>query len=187
MKQDKRDRLEQYVLDNREGFDHLEPNPQVLERIRKDLEGDSQKSVGFSINFNYMWRAAAVILLGVSAYLVIERQQLIADKEPVATVEDINPEFYEAEGYFVQMISEKRDLIMRYQEEYPDLIEDFDSDIQKLDEMYLQLKEELKTENTEQVVDALIQNLQLRIDILNQQLVILENIRKAQNNEDVTI
>ena len=185
MKQDRKDRLEQFILENREGFDHLEPDYKVLERIQKDLGSDKKSDGGF--NFNYVWRAAAVILLGVSAFLFVERQQMMDPERAVATVEDINPEFYEAEGYFIQMINEKSAVIREYQAEYPDLIQDFETDIQKLDEMYANLKDELKKENTEQVVDALIQNLQLRIDVLNQQLMILENIRKAQNNEDVTI
>jgi len=184
MKQDRKDRLENFILERREEFDHLEPNPAVLERIQKEIGQQDQSGGGF--NFNFIWRAAALVLLAVSVFLLVERQSLKQDNM-VATVEDINPEFYEAEGYFTQMIEEKQAVLVAYRNEYPDLITDFETDIDKLDQMYSQLKKELKSENTEQVVDALIQNLQLRIDILNQQLVILENIRNAQNNEDVNI
>jgi methyl-accepting chemotaxis protein len=180
MKQDKKDRLEEYILQNRKEFDNLDPSDKVWRNIDQKLSGKDKRPAG---NYNFLWKAAAIVLLAVSAFLFVERQQMIVSQEEIASVEDINPDFNEAEDYFIQQINEKKQIIHQYRNEYGELTDEFESDIQKLDNMYLQLKEELKQSNTEYVVDALIQNLQLRIEILNQQLKIIEDIKNAKENE----
>jgi hypothetical protein len=56
--------------------------------------------------------------------------------------------------------------------------------------MYMVLKKDLQNGNEENLTDAMILNLQLRIEILNQQLSIIQSIETRKNgkiDEDETI
>ena len=53
--------------------------------------------------------------------------------------------------------------------------------------MYAVLKKDMKNGNEENLIDAMILNLQLRIDILNQQLKIIQSIENSQKDEKVNI
>jgi hypothetical protein len=71
-----------------------------------------------------------------------------------------------------------------------DLGKDFANEINMLDSMYAVLKKDMQNGNEENLVDAMILNLQLRIEILNQQLNIIQSIETRKNekiDEDETI
>ena len=89
-------------------------------------------------------------------------------------------EFEAAEAFYISEISEKRANIEAINDVNQNLIQSFQEDIHKLDSMYGELKKELSQDNNDQVFSALIQNLQIRIEILNQQLNILENVKNQK-------
>jgi hypothetical protein len=61
--------------------------------------------------------------------------------------------------------------------------EDFGKDLAGLDSSYHRLKRELaSTPNKEQIMDAMILNLQMRMEILNKQLKTLEKIKSIKSN-----
>jgi hypothetical protein len=60
----------------------------------------------------------------------------------------------------------------------------FTHDFQQLEAMYMVLKEEMKTTPSQKVKDALVLNLLVRIDLLNQQLHKLEKEFKKGNNQE---
>ena len=72
------------------------------------------------------------------------------------------------------MISEKKTLIQSYADE-TELDYGYEQDLQNLDAMYEVLKDELKTNPSKKVVDALLLNLVVRIDILNKELAQLDD------------
>ena len=80
----------------------------------------------------------------------------------------------------------KRTEIKELGENYA-LGEDFMRDIDQLDKMYGKLKQDLNSGSESNLVDAMIRNLQLRIEILNQQLQIIQSIEKSQNNDTVNL
>ena len=68
-----------------------------------------------------------------------------------------------------------------------DLGDDFLDEIDKLDSMYAVLKQDMKNGNEVNLIDAMILNLQLRIEILNQQLKIIQSIENSQKDEKVIL
>jgi hypothetical protein len=55
----------------------------------------------------------------------------------------------------------------------------------RLDSSYTQLKKQLyTTPNTDKVMGAMIQNLQLRIEVLNRQLEVLQRVEKLQKQQN---
>ncbi len=61
----------------------------------------------------------------------------------------------------------------------------FTQDLEKLDAMYQVLREQMKSHPSEKIKDALILNMLVRIDLLNQQIENLEDSEKKA--EEVTI
>ena len=163
------DQLEQFIMNNKDSFDDVNPSDQVWERINRRL----RKSNSF---LQIAWKVAAVVFMVSTAYLLLERNLESSQETP-----QLSEEFRQAEDYYTQLISIKRTEIQ--QKLSPEEQAEFLKEIDQLDELYIELKKTYQTNaaNT-RVVDAMISNLQLRLDILSKQLEILESI-KDQNNE----
>jgi type IV secretory pathway VirB10-like protein len=129
-----------------------------------------------------VWRAAAILFLGLSAYFFVTGNQSTAQKKEIAKLQG---EFTDLEVFYSSEIAEKITLIRRYDESQE--VDQFAQDFQKLDAMYQVLKEQMKIEPTLKVRDALVLNLLVRIDLLNQQLHTLERIKTDSVEEDISI
>jgi hypothetical protein len=177
------DKVEKFIKSHRAEMDFREPRPDLWIDITNEIN-DKQKQKSFNRSF-ILWRAAAVLLLLVSTWLVVEK----FTQQPVSKEIVVNEELREAEAFYVSLIGQKRQEVLKMSEELG-LGGEFENEINALDSMYVVLKDDLKNGNEENVVDAMILNLQLRIEILNRQLSIIqtiENSRKENNKEDETI
>ncbi len=161
--------LEQYIRDNRGSLDARETHPSVWKRISHKLNINTSTTAG------WMWKAAAVFFLATTIYLLPW-----GSGSNQKTAEAIDQEFVEIERYYFSMISEKKAYIAEWEHS---MDPDFDEDWKRLNAMYLALKEEYGTNPSEQVKDALILNLLVRIEMLNKQVRKLtdENISGKQS------
>jgi hypothetical protein len=143
--------------------------------------GNSPKNPkGITITYKNLWRAAAVIAFFVLGYAAL-RYDFRGKGEEQASVEikKINPELAEVEVYYTSLIDQKR---KELKEINPAAYDEFEKDFAKLDSAYQQLRKDFKkSPNQEQVSNAMIQNLRLRIEILERQIEILEKINQPQN------
>jgi len=155
-------RLEDFIHQNREKFDEHTPS----DKVWKNIEGSMNFSRPGIWNSLTLWRAAAVIFMALSAYLLVPKTA----SNPVPDVA-LN-EFNDVESYYVKQISEKVELIDEFQRN--EGLNGFTQDFQQLEAMYMVLKEEMRTRPSQKVKDALVLNLLVRIDLLNQQLHKLE-------------
>jgi hypothetical protein len=163
-----KNRLEEFVKQNRESFDDREPSPKLWSRIETSL------FTGASFwNSLTLWRAAAIVFMCLSLYLLIPKDR-ISPQNRIAL-----KEFTDVESFYVKQISEKVKLIDGF--ETNDGLNTFTQDFQQLEAMYLVLKEEMKTHPSQKVKDALVLNLLVQMDLLNQQL---HNLEK-ENQPDV--
>lgn len=168
-----KDRLEEFVRDNREAFDDKEPSEKVWRNIHASLPV-KRTSVWNSLA---MWRAAAIIFMVLCGYLLIPKVS-----ETSIAKENTSTEFDDVEAYYFQQISEKVEMIDEFQKS--EGLNGFTHDFQQLEAMYMVLKEEMKTRPSQKVKDALVLNLLVRIDLLNQQLHKLEKEYKKDNFQD---
>jgi hypothetical protein len=88
------------------------------------------------------------------------------------------------EVYYTQLISERRQVLEASATtgaiKHAELLAELDT----LDDMYDQLKKDLQhNQNNDRLISAMIRNLQLRVEILNKQLKILERIKNYQEDE----
>ena len=159
-----KDKLEKYMIENRESFDGREPRDQ-WERIVGHLPGRRQ-------TIHWMWKAAAVIFFFSTVGLALRP---LGENSTALTAEAVEAnDFREVEQFYFSEISEKRNLIDELQR---DEITDFDAlaELQKLDAMYLVLRKQYEENPSPDVVDALTLNLLVRIDLLNRTLEILDS------------
>lgn len=162
-----KDQLEDFIRQNREDFDDKEPSSRVWKKIDAYLNGATASSRTPLM----LWRAAAIIFMALSTYLLIPKQ--VAKSENATAMK----EFADVEAFYVQEISNKVDMIHQFRRS--DGLNGFTEDFRQLEAMYMVLKEEMKTSPSEKVKDALVLNLLVRIDLLNQHLQKLEEARSA--------
>jgi hypothetical protein len=163
------DKLEKTIKENREAFNDKEPSDRLWMKINNELSVKGN-------DFNWLWKVAAMLFFCSSLYLFYQNNK--QEENLISQKEKISDDFTDIETYYFQMISEKRDLIYDYDTDGQQIEVDFEQDIQKLDAMYFVLKEELKINPSKKVVEALILNLLVRIDVLNEKI---ENLETEEN------
>jgi hypothetical protein len=156
-----KDQFEDFVRKNREAFDDREPSAKIWNRIEGAM-GFSNRSLWNSVG---LWRAAAVIFMALSIYLMVPKRA--QPKQDLAL-----KEFSDVEQFYFEQISEKTALIEEFRRN--EGMNGFTNDFKQLEAMYNVLKEDMKNRPSQKVKDALVLNLLIRIDLLNQQLHHLE-------------
>ncbi|WP_276497794.1 hypothetical protein [Pontibacter litorisediminis] len=201
-----KDRLERFVQDNREEFDVFEPRPELWQQICQELPKKSPEKeakvikvnfgerASFSADFFFMRVAAAIVLLlGCGLTIFLMKQQTPDTANTLASAQSINapasevsaiaPELPEIEAYYASQIKAKKSELSEYDLMVLGLDEHqlIDKELARLDSSYVQLKKQLYTSpNTNEIVGALIQNLQLRIRVLNRQLEVLQRLEPTK-------
>jgi hypothetical protein len=89
---------------------------------------------------------------------------------------------------FARLIVLKQNELKQNQKKQPVLYEQFLKDNNRLDSSYNYLKYELSSNpNKEILLDAMIQNLQLKLDLLNRQLQIIKQSKHKKTDNEKTI
>jgi hypothetical protein len=164
-----KDSLKDFVDKNREAFDNRVPSEKVWAGIQSGLP---KTSIWNNVT---VWRAAAIIMFGISGWLFLaDRPTENRNQKETAQLQG---EFSNLEKFYIDQIAEKVEWISDTRDTFAD--DQFTNDFAKLDAMYQVLREQMKTNPTEQVKDALVLNMLVRIDLLNQQIHKLEESKRA--------
>lgn len=159
------DNLKKFMESNRDAFDSQTPPAGIWKRIDRTLFGAQRISLWHSVA---VWRAAAVVLLGL-VILQFAAPGFVARQAPDFSAQQ---ELLDVESYYAAEINQKVALIRN---EGPFVDDAFTQDIEKLEAMYAVLSEEMKKRPSQKVKDALVLNMLVRIDLLNQQIQRLED------------
>lgn len=162
----RKDGLDDFIRANRDAFDDKEAPDSVWKNIQSTLH--SRKSGWW--NELMLWRAAAVLFFGMAVYQMIPAQRQSQQQDTATQV--TMSEFNDVEAYYIGEISHKVELIESIAPD--ETADELTPDFQRLEAMYLVLREEMKNRPSKKVKDALVLNLLVRIDLLNQQLHKLE-------------
>lgn len=194
--------LEQFIRDNRDQFDTDEPGEQIWEKLEEQLTDKNQANQKQSLKSRRVilftilrWSAAASILIlaGIGIYsLLVKRPPAGLVENPKSTetqsvndpiLKEINPGYAREVYHFTKLIELKQNELKEIEKENPNLYNKFVADINKLDSSYNALKKELpENPNREQLLEAMIENLRLQTEILNQQLSIINQIKASKSN-----
>jgi len=167
------DQLEDFISKNRGNFDDDHSENGWL-NIEKKLNKSEKKSAF------WLWKAAAIVLFFFSVSLLIDR-----DFKDKATLESV-PQIDQIEIYYTTLINQHINQINQFGETKFTI--QFQKEINNLDSSYQELKKTYsQTSSTEIVSAAMINNLQLRINLLTQQLEILQQLNKNQDEKAIEI
>jgi hypothetical protein len=146
--------LKKFIRDNREAFDDKEPSAMLWGRIESNLVAGPEKR---SVNKK-------------------PAEPPVVINEPESNT-GITPEI----NQIVKMIGMKQEELKTLAAGQPELYRQFSNDLDQLDSSYNALKSELnETPNQELLLEAMIQNLQLQLNVLNQQLNIINQIKQSK-------
>jgi hypothetical protein len=158
--------LDDFIHENRDAFDTREPSANVWKRIQLRMFENHRNALMY-------WRAAAILLMGLSAFLLYSRWTETRDNRLVMN------EFTDVESFYVREIADKIDLIEDVSGGENGL-NGYTHDFRQLEAMYEVLKDEMRVRPSKKVKDALILNLLIRIDLLNKQLDKLDKEEEAE-------
>lgn len=170
------DKLEQFIQDNRSDFqDNFDPAnswSQIESKISK------QKRINSPV-----WMVAASIVLLLSlGWLMYDRAKLTDKIDELESLSVNEKPYSEIELYYQTSIAEKTALVNHISSEKNIKI---NTDLTSLNKKYEELKVKLKEQGGHpQIVSAMIQNLQTQIEILEQQLNILQDLKDYRQNEN---
>ena len=181
-------RLEKFINNNRNELDDATPPDAVWLKIEALL--NPSKSTLVRISPWIKWTAAAIlILVSTIVLLVINKKNTLENVwvNPTATtatdIATLAPEEAIEMKQFAKLITMKQEELKEMAKEQPELYQKFSKDINQLDSSYNNLKNKLSlTPNREMLIEAMIQNLQLQLNVLNQQLNIIHQIKQSKNN-----
>jgi hypothetical protein len=188
--------LEKFIRDNREEFDGDGPSPKLWAKLEKELTPADKKGKVLAMKFLRFGVAAAILVLaGIGVFYLAFDKKPGGDGTMATTtgkganqavpqdkmLEEINPTYAKEVYHFTALIELKQTELKQIEKDNPVLYKQFITDINKLDSSYYALKNELPANpNREQLLEAMIQNLRLQSDLLNQQLNIIKQIKQSK-------
>ena len=181
-----KERLESFVRDNKKDFDQFEPPAGLWNRIEKQLD---EKKIGMQVEngvqkekvvrVSFLLKVAATIIPLLFAGLWFYQYQVRQSTE----LSNIDPQLAKQQIHYASLIELKRTELKRIEKEEPQLYQEFSSEIKKMDASYQKLKNDLPASpNQEETVKAMIRNLQIQTELLNQQLQIIQQINQIKKN-----
>jgi hypothetical protein len=184
-------RLEDFIRMNKEEFDDLEPSADLWKKIEKHLPAEGtmpkkREAKTFSLNFVLRVAASVILVMGVSFALYLRHE-----KRAGIDYAAINPTYARQQMHYASLVQSKRSELKTIAKSDPQLYKEFSAEIAKMDSTYKKLNNDLATSpNQELVLRAMIRNLQIQTEVLNQQLNVIEQynqMKKEQKNETKNI
>ncbi|MFH2144097.1 MAG: hypothetical protein ABIJ97_16850 [Bacteroidota bacterium] len=182
------DRLEDFINQNREDFDAYEPEYHIWDKIQLNEGHKMHRRITTA---KIIWRAAAVITIFVLSYFV---HDFISGKNNnnSGTVEiyaigncNIPDEVAETESYYINQVNVKLNELNDFEMSDPEIRKVVEDDFNELDNIYLELKNDLCEDvDNEEVLDAMIQNYRTKLQILEEILYKLKEIKNQENNNN---
>lgn len=187
----KHDSLEQFIRDHRSEFDAEHPPLHIWAGIERQLGAEQKPGIAGrtalmrSISrFKTAAGIAALLVVGFMAGLGLARQQ---QSSVIAEIEQVNPDFSDAEKYYNEQIDSKVAQLAAYNAEAAPVLED----LAQVDEIMEELKQELASAPAgaeEQIVSELINSYRTKLAILEKVLESISNKdayqqSKTQQNE----
>lgn len=168
------DQFERFITENRELFETEVPSDMLWGKIH-----NRSKKKDYSI----YWKVAAIIMMVSTLILLIDRNFRDVENSEMAQVEI--SEFQTVEQYYNQMIAERKVELLNTSN--TQLRKEFLTELDLLDQKYQELKKTYLNQNSsEMLTDAMINNLRIRLELLNQQLRILQNLKEQKNEKPIS-
>lgn len=178
-----KDPFDKFFEENKEAFDHAEPNIGHFERFKARLEDDKgeQKRTRGRNNW-YLLAVAASILLFFGYWMGSQQNQV----DPGLQLADLSPQMEETQNFYVATIEKEINLIKDKRTDInKKIIDDAFAQLTILEANYQKLTLELKESNGDKrVVYAMISNFQQRLEVLQNLMDQLEEFEQMIPQEN---
>jgi hypothetical protein len=176
-------KLEDFIRANKREFDTDRPSPGLWDKIEAELEKKEKQKKKRKITFNIqLWTgiaASLIVVLGVTFLYVIPGRSRLS-------VEDVNPVYAQKQVKFVSLIEQKQDSLQAFAKTNPELYHKFKADFEVLNKTYEGLTKEMAgSPNQQMVVKAMVRNLEIQIQLLNQQLSIINEVSQYKKENSI--
>jgi hypothetical protein len=172
------DRLEEFVKQYHEQFDLHEPDPSIWLKINP--ANDQLTKQRRPMRWLRIAASVAMIFAGSAAGIYFLRGEK-GDRDLYSS--ELYMEMMDTEQYYNQMVSERYEELMPFLVSNPAAEKMLSSDMEELDVVYKELKEDLKDNaSNPEVVEAMILNYRVKLEILEDLLNQLKE-KENQNNE----
>ena len=174
-----KDKVIDFIKENKREFDLVEPPSDLWGRIEKQLDENlkAHPKKERAVRLNWLLKIAASVTIILCAGLWLWQYQY----KQASDLANIDPALAKQQMHYSSVIENKQIELKRIEKENPQLYQEFSSEIQKMDENYQKLKSDLpNSPNQEETVKAMIRNLQIQAQVLNQQLNIIQEINKSK-------
>ena len=180
-------KLKKFIWDNRAAFDDNAPSEKVWQNIEGTFSENKKKKFILTPIYKWSMAAAAVLVIVSGVYFFMHKNKDTATGYAVNTVVPDTIATVDAPevNQFAKMIALKQEELRSLAKDQPELYQRFTKDIDQLDSSYNILKKQLSaTPNRELLLEAMIQNLQLQLNVLNQQLNIINQIKQKKYSHE---
>ncbi len=170
--------MEEFIKAHRKEFDVKMPSDEVWSRIDAALDREKEKkTVKWPV-----WVGVAASLLLVLGVLMFNHRKAAHQPE----LADISRVYARKELRFASLIEEKKDSLQIYASKNPKLYARFNADLNELGNDYEALKRELpQSPNQRVVVRAMVKNLELQLQVINQQLSIINDVNQYKEENQL--
>lgn len=181
--------LEDKLREERDKLDTLEPSAGLWDRISQDLDQEEElPQIKRPDRTRLFWQAAAVLLFALSSVLIYDKLQQPEAPERVELLrEGLGADFAEIEQHYTKLISLKRAELDKASADFPAIKEEMGKELVSLQSEYQLLGEEFLNTGSQLVIDAMIENLRARIQLLNREIEVLKRTNESYQNEARTI
>jgi len=181
-------RLEDFIKTNREEFDDLEPSADLWSRIEMHLPAPESKlkkleTKTFSFGFVLRVAASVIVVMGLCFFIYVR-----SEKKGAIDLAAINPVYAQQQVQYTSQIETQRTELKSIAKSDPQMYKEFSDEIAQMDSTYKELNTDLATSpNQERVLRAMIKNLEIQTQVLNQQLKVIRqmNTMKKEEQSDV--
>lgn len=183
-------RLEDFISQNREEFDDLEPRADIWANIATELDAWDNKleqqpakreAKTFSLGFVLKVAASVIVVMGIGFAFYLKTLKTGSNGVDLA---DINPTYAKQQMHLVSVIETQKTELKQIAKFDPQLYQEFNGEITRMQSIYKKLNAELATSpNQERVLRAMIRNLQIQTEVLNQQLSVIQQFNDSKNEQ----
>ena len=173
--------LEDFIKQNKQAFNDREPEPDLWSKIEKNLPEQSRTirpKKSFTLGFVLLVAALVIVVMGVGFIFYLQKQQ-----QPIDLAR-INPKYARQQMRYASEVESKRSELKAIAKSDPELYQEFNAEVIKMDSTYKKLNKELiSSPNQERVLRAMIRNLKIQTELLNQQLEVIEQYNQTKKQE----
>ena len=167
------DEFEKHIKNGREGMDIHDPDPGLWNRIKAELPR-SERRIG-----SYLWKAAVILIVAGAGLTVILRALNLTGRNDDPQITAVRETYLYYNSQISLLYAEAGPLLT----DNPDISMELDKSMGELDSLSVEIRKDLHDNiANEEVVEALIRNYRLRIELLEDMLVLMKEKETENKN-----